>query len=184
MIAAGRAWGRSGTLNIPGPRTKRERPGHPSMNIPAQAELGRGPSRVGTMLRADHPPPDSSLCGGGFYTVGGLFDQIGDSFRLGYIDGMATFGLDDRGTDPLRHGALRIRGNHPVLGGYQIPTGLRSPCRFGDLGVGSLYAPWHLGVGHEGCRDGVDLSYTRRGKFCLFERQVAILRRQYGGCIQ
>src|SRR6266446_6714077 len=73
------------------------------------------------------------LSGGALRFRRSLFNKIRDRSWLRYVDGVTSLDLNDRSTRALGHGTLRVRWNHLVLGGDQVPARLGPP-RGGGMG--------------------------------------------------
>src|SRR6186713_2126530 len=91
---------------------------------------------------------------------------------------MTALHLADGRTGALRHGALRLWRDHPVIGGDEVPAWLRPPRRLAHRAIERFEAPWHLRVRHERCRVRTHIRSERRAKLRAIEKQIAILRRQ------
>ena len=61
-----------------------------------------------------------------------LLDDRCNSLRLRYLHGVTALGLHDDGARTLRHGALCIGRNHPVIRRDQVPAWLRPPGGLSD----------------------------------------------------
>jgi hypothetical protein len=76
--------------------------------------------------------PVALLSGSGLRLRRSLFNKICDSSRLRYVNGVTSLDLNDGSTRALRHGTLRIRWDHLVFGGDQVPAWLDLPRWFAD----------------------------------------------------
>src|SRR5689334_11718885 len=93
--------------------------------------------------------PELLSSGRGLHTFGCLFNKIGHSSWLRYVDGVTSLDLNDRSTRVLGHGTLGVRRNHSVLGGNEVPARLAPPRGFADLAANGSRAPRNLGVSHK-----------------------------------
>ena len=98
--------------------------------------------------------------------------------RLRDVNGVAALDLDDGCTGALRHRALRVGRNHPVLRGHEIPAWLRFPRRLADGAVERFETPRDLRVRHECRRVSADIRRERRSKLRPVKEQITVLRRQ------
>src|ERR1700722_14744934 len=89
--------------------------------------------------------PDDSRRGGS------LFDKLGCFLRARHVGNMARLHFDRLGLGALRHHALLIRIDRPVLGGHHVPGGLVLPRRIRNLMGERVGGDRHLRYSHE-CR--------------------------------
>src|SRR5713101_2280395 len=125
------------------------------------------------------PCEPNFLSRGGLHLRRSLFNKICDSSWLRYVDGVTSLDLDDRSTRALGHGTLRVRWNHLVLGGDQVPARLGPPRGFADRAANGPHAPRNLGISHERGFFRVHVGCERGRKLRPVEEQKAVLRRQY-----
>src|SRR6266852_4007451 len=99
---------------------------------------------------------------------------------------MASLDLNHLGTGSLRHESLKLRSDHVIFCGQQIPARLRLPGSRCGPGVRGGKSPRHLGFGHEICNLGLYVSGERCCKLLAVKKQEAVLWRQNRGsrCIR
>src|SRR5260370_27512972 len=119
------------------------------------------------------------LSGGALRFRRSLFNKICDRSWLRYVNGVTSLDLNDRSARALGHGTLRVRWNHPVRGGDQVPARLGPPRGLADRAANGPQAPRNLGISHERGFFWVHVGCERGRKLRPVEEQKAVLRRQY-----